>query len=103
MKEIEKESFIITCPHCGAQYLPSEIFIEEGLLGDAHSIIRTSDGKIEHYLGNPFDLHESYVCDFCNKEFKIDGTMTFTTSKVDSFDEEYVKPLYTNRIELGEE
>ena len=48
MKEIEKESFIITCPHCGAQYLPSEIFIEEGLLGDAHSIIRTSDGKHQH-------------------------------------------------------
>jgi len=99
--KINKEPFIV-CPHCGAKYMPSEIFIEEGILGDAHEIVKTSKGNIEHYLGKPYDLHETYVCDYCNKEFKIEGTMEFTTSKVEDFDEDYEKPLFNNRIQLEE-
>lgn len=100
--DINQEPFI-ACPYCGAKYMPSEIFLEEGILGDAHDIVKTSKGNIENYLGKPYDLHETYVCDYCNKEFKVDGSMTFATSKVDDFEEEYVKQLYADRVALEED
>lgn len=103
MKDTINQEPFITCPYCGAKYMPSEIFLEEGILGNAHDIVKTSQGNIEHYLGKPYDLHESYICDYCNKEFKVEGVMTFTTSKVDDFDEEYVKQLYKNRVALEED
>ena len=94
---------IIVCPHCGAEYLPSELLVGEGLLGDARGIVKTSDGRIVRFEGRPYDLRESYVCDYCNKGFEIDGSMTFSTSKEDDFEEEYEKCLYQNRIELVED
>lgn len=98
---LSKEAFI-RCPHCGAHYLPNEIFIENGLLGNAHNIVKTSKGEIVSYQGKPYDLQEKYVCDYCNKEFLIEGTLSFKTTVVEDFEEEYVKTIYENRIELEE-
>lgn len=93
---------LIVCPHCGAEYMPGEILVEDGILGDVHDIVRTSKGHIEHCLGKPYDLQETYICDYCNREFRVTGTMSFSTSTVDGFDEEYEKVLYTDRIPLEE-
>ena len=101
--EQSRPGFVIVCPHCGAEYLPSEIFVEDGMLGDASCIVKTSEGRIVRYSGSPYDLSESYICDYCNKGFLVNGKICFSTEKEDDFDEEYERPLYSNRIELQED
>lgn len=97
------ERYLIKCPHCGAEYLPNEIFIEGGLLGDAHNILKTSLGQVISFKGNYLDLNETYVCDYCNKPFIIVGKVSFETFAKQEFEEDYVKEIYENRVELQEE
>ena len=81
----------IVCPHCGREYMPAEIFMPEDLLGKPMEVIRNEAGHIEFYLGDSPDFIETYICDECNTEFKVEANLTFNVSvSNEAFDEEYV-------------
>ena len=86
---------IIECPHCGYQYLPSEIFVPKHFFGKPYGIERSYNGNIMEYEGTSIDLFESYQCDNCDKSFRITTKLSFSTSVEESttFNEEYVSPL----------
>lgn len=62
---------IIRCPKCGYEYLASEIFYPEDLLGKSTDIIRDDNGKII-FLGNGEEpeLTENWECEHCGCEFQ---------------------------------
>lgn len=93
---------VIKCPHCGYEYLPEEIFYGVSYLGDASNIVRDEEGKIIHYTGTSMPLTETYCCDKCLTNFKVESEITYTTSEVVDFDEdEYVSEIYSDRVELN--
>ena len=61
-KKIDK----ITCPYCGREYLPAEIFYPKSVLGNPYDIQRDYTGKILDYFDDTYDNTETYVCDVCN-------------------------------------
>ena len=69
--------FKLTCPTCGAEYFPQEIFVLSELTNP--NIVKDEDGKILGKLN--IDTSETYVCDFCNEPFHADMNMSFTISK----------------------
>lgn len=79
----EKIMNYIKCPHCGAEYLPVEIFIPEEFFGRPKEIIRRSDNHaVETFFGKEPDLKERYVCDYCKTPFEVTATMSFETKEV---------------------
>ena len=71
---------VITCPHCGYEYLPSEIFYGDALLGQPTEIVRDVLGKILYYEykeGHEQDLTEHYICDGCGKSFAIEASISY--------------------------
>ena len=60
---------IIRCPKCGYEYLASEIFYPETLLGKSTDVIRDDNGKII-FLGNGEEpeLTEDWECENCGCE-----------------------------------
>lgn len=82
----------IKCPYCGAEYLPSEIFMPETLLDKSAIINKDSNGKIENVKGEEAELRESYICDYCDKEFVVYASIMYNTSKED-IEEDYVTKL----------
>ena len=76
---------IITCPYCGKEYFPSEIFIPKNFLGTACHIDN------DMYLGQDMDLTESYTCDNCNNIFVVNAEVTFSCkkSKINTFNEDF--------------
>ena len=93
---------VIICPHCGREYLPSEIYIPKSFIGDARSIIRTNAGKIDTFFGNSMDLNEEYTCDKCLEKFKINAKVSFYTKAVEPFSEEYCSKR-NRKLSLSEE
>lgn len=86
----------ITCPYCGYEYLPSEIFIGSYVFKKPHDIHRNDSGKITDFLGESLDEKETYICDNCELKFYIDLNMDFNTSKDDKyslFADEYVTKI----------
>lgn len=87
---------IIKCPHCGAQYLAAEIYIPGALLGRPDDLVKDSLGKIiyEDYVeGNAPEMIEHFVCDYCNKAFVVEATVTYKTMAEDpekDFSTQYV-------------
>lgn len=71
---------VITCPKCGREYMPAEIFIPKNLLGNPAVIKRDSEGKIQDFIGADMDLNERYCCDSCNTVFGIAADISFKTS-----------------------
>lgn len=74
---------IITCKHCGAQYLPGEIYMPGAFIGKPEDIVKDSLGRIlyeDYQANNEPDMVEHYTCDFCNKPFIIEATLTYKTS-----------------------
>ena len=71
----------IKCPHCGAEYLPGEIYIPGSLTGQPTDVVKDSLGKIIYVDYEPEekqpDMIESYICDYCNKPFIIEATVTY--------------------------
>ena len=67
----------ITCPRCGAEYLPSELFIPKFVFGKPTDIERTDTGKLLWCDGQDMDLQETYKCDYCNKPFEIKAIIKF--------------------------
>lgn len=70
----------ITCPNCGKEYLPAEIYIPKYFLGFPHNIERDSNNKIVSYSGCGVDECETYICDNCGETFYVVAKLSFTTS-----------------------
>ena len=83
---------VVTCPYCGAQYLVSEIFMPESLLDKAYTTHKNENGIIEFVDGKQAELEESYVCDYCNKQFKVEAS-TYYVARKDDVEEDYVTRL----------
>lgn len=91
---------IIRCPHCGSEYLPGEIFLPGSLIGQPDEVIRDSLGKIiyEDYSTKTRepDLTERFVCEYCEKPFVIEATITYKAkeeSPENDFSTKYVSLL----------
>lgn len=98
-----KKLEVITCPYCGREYLPSEIYLPNSFLGKATNIMRMTDGTIEAFFGKGMDLKESYICDKCNSEFNVQAKVTFKSFplKDNKFKEEYITKI--NRLTMPED
>ena len=86
----------ITCPTCGAEYFPQEIFVLSELTNP--HIVKDENGKI---LGNlNLDTHETYVCDYCDEAFTVDMNMDFSITKYKTLKPHSTKlkktPLFLN-------
>lgn len=71
---------VIKCPHCGQQYLPSEIFIPEYLFGKPEDIVKSPTGEIiylDYQKGKAPELVERYTCDNCDKPFVVEASLSF--------------------------
>jgi len=77
---------VITCPHCGYQYVPADIFMPEELTGRTTQIVRDALGKI---IYQEYDEDEEpcqvehYCCDECGKPFIIEPVITYKVKKED--------------------
>lgn len=72
---------IIKCPHCGAEYLPAEIYYPDEFLGKPSDINKVHNtGKLDYYSGKSMNPHEEYVCDYCGTRFYVEAIVSFKTS-----------------------
>ena len=60
MSDRERAKISIFCPHCGKKYNTNEVFVRGSL----------EDGFTQ----------ETYVCDECERPFKVDARLYFITS-----------------------
>ena len=66
-----KKHVIIKCPKCGYEYLASEIFYPQSLLGSAPNPLRDDMGKILLLPeGEEPELEEDWECYNCGCNFK---------------------------------
>jgi DNA-directed RNA polymerase subunit RPC12/RpoP len=76
---------VIRCPHCGAEYLPGEVYMPGALIGQPDEVIRDAFGKIiyEDYYekDNEPMLTEQFTCEYCEKPFIIEATVTYKTKE----------------------
>lgn len=95
----------IKCPCCGYEYLPAEIFLPDYILGKPTDISRTVDGKVQYINGKSSDLTERYICDKCNKPFKVTANLFFKTEydSINDFDSDFTSNIYSDRITLKED
>lgn len=79
---------LITCPHCGCQYTPDEIFVRGELIGKSKAVIKDALGKVLYVdFYNEDDepsYFSEYVCDKCDKPFRVEATLGFKTKELDS-------------------
>lgn len=98
MATINKDH-IITCPHCGREYLSCEIYSGGSFTGRSTDVVRDALGKliyVDYTEGQEPDLTEKYICDSCNKAFIIEAIMSFKTkpeSEELDFNNQYVSLL----------
>ena len=83
---------IIKCPHCGAEYLPEEIFYPDSVFNKDIKITRDEQGKIVYSNGDSFCLTEEFECEHCGCLFSIESKTTFNTKAIEvkDFEEETV-------------
>ena len=82
----QKKWPVITCPHCGYQYAPAEIFMPGDLIGNPEQVIRDALGKIiyqEYDEDSEPAQVEHYVCDECGKPFIVEPVITYKVKKED--------------------
>lgn len=81
----ENKTPLITCPHCGCQYLPGEIYMPDALVGQPTDIVKDALGKIIYKDYEPEskapDMVEHFVCDQCDKPFVVEAVLSFKSSK----------------------
>lgn len=82
---ISHKTALIKCPHCGAEYLPGEIYFPGSLIGHPEDIVRDSFGKIiyEDYTSEDQEpsMTEHFICDYCEKPFIIEASVTYKTKE----------------------
>ena len=95
---------IVKCPHCDREYLAAEIYVSKFILGKPNDIQRTVEGKILEHGGTAPYLDETFECEKCFKPFSAKMTIKVETEKITKYDfsEDYVSPIYGNRIILKE-
>ena len=104
MKNDYKKFDIITCPVCGMEYLPAEIFVPRAFFGRPHSIDKLSNGKIDSYCGKSMDTRENYICDKCGTALKVSAKFYFR-AEVDekrNFNKDFVTKVF-DQIHLKED
>ena len=93
----------ITCPNCGCQYLPAEIYIPKNFFGNPVEVEReATSGKIQYFFGSDMDLEEKYICDRCGQPFKVKAFVRFNTEGT-NFNEDYSTTLKKNTLFLSED
>lgn len=97
-----KKIISITCPYCGREYLPAEIYIPKSFMGRPVDIEKTQEGKIDNFSGPLMDTTEEYICDGCGETFQVKASISFRTFKKDT-DTPFVAPLKPQKISLFEE
>ena len=78
--QITHKSPVIRCPHCGAEYLPGELYMPGSLIGQPEEVVKDSFGRIlyEDYAETKEpDMIEHFVCEYCEKPFVIEATVTY--------------------------
>ena len=95
--QITHKSPVIRCPHCGAEYLPGEIYMPGALIGKPDDIVKDSLGRIlyEDYStpDKEPDMVEHFICDYCDKPFIAEATITYRTREEEpenDFKQQYV-------------
>lgn len=79
----------IKCPHCGAEYLASEIYFPDQFLGRPRNIIKDEKGQILGFNDDDMNTYEEFTCDHCGKSFSVEATVTFKTSALNNlFDDD---------------
>ena len=82
---INHKTPIIKCIHCGAEYLPGEIYMPNALVGQPDDIVKDSLGRIlyEDYSTEDREpnTEEHFTCEFCDKPFIIEATVTYKTKE----------------------
>lgn len=87
---------IIKCPKCGREYLLSEIFYPDEFFGHPSNIIKDEEGKIIHIKGKDMNLTETYSCDSCGCEFKVEVSLSTKVEEnkdIVDFDVEYTSKI----------
>ena len=100
-----KREIFIKCPHCGAEYLPAEIFYPNSLLGKPADIEKTATGTIDCYNGSNMNLVEEYMCDNCDTTFAVRAQVNFFTRIIEekSFEKNYKTKIKKEKFTLDEE
>ena len=80
---------VITCPRCGYQYLPAEIYVPNSFFGSPKYIKRNISGEIQSVSGKEPDYTETYKCDNCNTSFKVLANIEFDVQIDNITDTEY--------------
>lgn len=91
----------ITCPNCGAEYLPAEIYYPKDFFGNPSHISKTQQGKIEFHSGTNMDLKETYVCDYCKRTMHIKAFINFSVD-VSQLDKTHITKFKTSSLTLEE-
>ena len=90
---------IIRCPHCGAEYLPGEVYMPGSLIGQPEDLVKDSLGKViyEDYRdGKEPDMIEHFTCEYCDKPFIVEATITYKSREEapeNDFSTQYVSLL----------
>lgn len=100
-----KKGILIRCPHCGAEYLPAEIFYPKHFLGNPKDIEKSRSGEINYYSGSNMCFSEEYMCDVCNTTFSARAQVCFVVRKIEekSFSSDYKTKLKEDKLTLDEE
>lgn len=88
----------LTCPKCGREYTPAEIFYPTEFFGNPKTVLRDEIGKIESITGTDMNTTEYYECDMCGCEIKVEAEIQFKVYKVKQFN-----PTFTDYIKVSKE
>ena len=86
ISEQQKKWPVISCPHCGMEFTPAEIFMPGDLIGEPDNVIRDALGRIiyqEYDEGNEPAQVGHYVCDECGKPFTVEPIIMYKVKKED--------------------
>lgn len=101
----QNKPLLIKCPHCGAEYLPAEIYIPTDFLPKCKDVVKDASGKFITCSAGNMNTAEEYTCDYCGHRFTVEAMLTFDTSinELHDYNYDYSSPLYSkDRMELPE-